>query len=111
MAVLSAGGTRADWSERFMTLVIKGLMAQMLSFIRAVGTGSRAQVEGFILLMIPSTSRCVVMDKQLRGWEIASGGAGGTGGVVVLESWERMASTLFVKKVMKLLHCSSVKSV
>ena len=67
MAVLSARGTRDDWSERFMTFVMRGLMAQMLDFMRAVGKGSRAQVEGFILMMIPSTSHCVVAEKQLRG--------------------------------------------
>ena len=67
MAVLSAEGTRPVWSERFMILVMRGLNVQVYSFNRVVGKGSRAQVEDFILLMIPSTSRCVVVVKQQRG--------------------------------------------
>lgn len=56
-----------DWSERFTAVVMRGLMAQMCCLIRAVGRGSRAQVEGFIFLMVSSTSRCVMGEKQQGG--------------------------------------------
>lgn len=65
-----------------MVLVIRGLMAQMFDLTRVVGKGSRAQVEDFILLMVSSTSRCVMLEKQQRGWETAGCGmAVGAGGV------------------------------
>lgn len=112
MAVFRAEGTWPDWRERFMILVIRGLMAQMFDLTRAVGTGSRAQVEDFIVLMVTSTSRCVMLEKQQIGWEIPGCGmAVGAGGVEGLVRWDRMVSTLVLKKVMKLLHCSSVISV
>ena len=94
-----------------MILVMRGLNVKMWSLISVVGKGSRAQVEGFILVMIPSTSLCVVVEKQQRGQEITGRRGGETGGVTELESWERMVSTLVLKKVRKLLHFSSVNSV
>ena len=94
-----------------MTFVMRGLMAWRLGFTRAVGKGSRAQVDGFIFLMMSSTSCCEMTKKQLRGWEIPGcGSAVGTGSVEKLDSRERMVSTFFLKKVMKLLHLSSVTS-
>lgn len=93
-----------------MILMIRGLMAQMLDFTRAVGKGSNAQVDGFIFLMMSSTSRCVISEKQQRGWEVPDGGltAGAGKAGEELERRERMVSTLVLKKAIQLLHCSSV---
>ena len=111
MADFKAGGTWPDRSERLMTVVMRGLMAVMWDFSRAVGKGSRGQVDGFILLMMLSTSRCVVVVKQQRGWEITGCGAKvGVGGVEEGEKPERMFRTLDLKASRMLLHRSSVVS-
>ena len=86
MAVFNVDGTRPDWREWLMAFVIRGLMEQMFSFIWDVGKGSRAQVEGFIFLMISSTSCCVVVEKQQRGREIDGRGPGEAGSVERVES-------------------------
>ena len=44
-------------------------MIEMFVFTRAVGKGSRAQVKGFILLMMSSTSCCETSGKQWTAWE------------------------------------------
>ena len=85
---------------------------QMFDFTRAVGRGSRAQVDGFILQTMSSTSCSETSGKEQRGWKIPGcGSAVGTDRVWELERSERMVSTFVLKKVMKLLHCSSVTSV
>lgn len=53
-----------------MTSVIKELTAQRLNYNKAVGKGSRASVDGFIFLIMFSTSCCEMSEKQQRGWEI-----------------------------------------
>jgi len=53
-------------------MVIRGLGTEVFAFTRAVGKWSRAQVVGFILLMIFSTSCLAISGKHFRGWEIAS---------------------------------------
>lgn len=112
MAVLRTAGTYPACREWFITVVIRGLMAEMLAFTRAVGKGSRAQVEGFILLMMSSTSRCETSGKQLRGWEISKcEQAVRAGRVKEPERTERIESILVLKKAMKLSQCSSVVSV
>ena len=110
-AVFRADGTWPVWREQFMILVIIWLMAEEWVFIKAEGNGSGAQVEGFIFLMISSTSRCVMSMKQQRGWAIP--GWGLTVGIGVAEGVERrarMLSTFVLKKEMNLLHCSCVVS-
>jgi len=76
MAVFRAGGTLPDRRESFITVVIRGLRTDMFIFSRDVGKGSRAQVVDFILLIIFSTSCCVISGKQCRGsdfWEAVQG--------------------------------------
>jgi len=64
-----------------------------------VGKESRAQVDGFIFLMMSSTSRCEMAKKQQSGWEIPGCGlAVGTGSVEELDIMERMVSISFLKK-------------
>ena len=50
-----------------MTVVIRGQRAELCAFTRAVGKGSRAQVEGFIPLMMFCTSSGVISGKEQRG--------------------------------------------
>ncbi len=45
-------------------------MAQRLDFTKAVGNGSRAQVDGFIFLIMLSTPHCEASEKQQRGWGV-----------------------------------------
>lgn len=79
-------------------------MAERLDFTKAVGRGSRVQVDGFIFLMMSSASRCVMEEKQQRGWAIPGcGSAVGTGRAAELERRERMLSTFSLKKV---IYCS-----
>ncbi len=92
-----------------MTLVIKGLITQTFDFTKDVGKGSRAQVDGFIFLIMFSTSCCEIYEKRHRGWEIPGcGSTVGTDRTGELERTERKLSTFFLKKVIKLLHLSSV---
>lgn len=91
-----------------MTLVIRGLMAKRLAFTRTVGRGSRAQVDGFIDLIMFSTSCCVVSEKQQKGW--AAPDCGWAVESVELEKRDLMESTFFLKKVTKLSHRSSEAS-
>ena len=109
MAVLRTDGTFPDCSEWFIAVVIRGLMAWICSLTRAVGKGSRVQVEGFIRPMVSSTSCCVVGEKQRSGWGATScrstAEAVGIGGP---EREERMVSTFVLKNVRKSLHCSGV---
>ena len=59
---------------------MRGLRAERFGFNMAVGKGSRALVVGFIFMMMASTSCCVVLEKQLRGWaHPGCGSSGGTG--------------------------------
>ena len=65
-----------------MTVVIRGQRAELCAFTRAVGKGSRAQVEGFIPLMMFCTSSGVISGKEQRGdvisvWGLAAGTDGG----------------------------------
>ena len=98
-----------DW---FITVVIRGLMIEIFVFTRAVGKGSRTQIEGVILLMMSSTSCCETSGKQWRGWEFADCGSTVRIGKVERQpdrtAW--MKSILELKKAMKLLQCSSVVS-
>lgn len=81
----------------------------MCNLTRAVGKGSRVHVEGFIRLMVSSTSCCVVGEKQQRGWVAPDCGmAVGADEVGGPEREERIVSTLVLKKTMKSLHCSAV---
>ena len=69
-----------------MTLVMRGLRTERFDLSMAVGKGSRAQVVGFMFLMIASTSCCVVVEKQHRGWAHPSCGSSvGRGGAGELE--------------------------
>lgn len=114
MAVFNAGGTEPDRIERLMILVIRGLMTEVCCLMGTVGKASKAHVEGFIFLMMSSTSDCRMGEKQRRGWTVPGGrkGAGGeVGGPEEEWSWERMLSTLAVKKVIKLWHTTSEDSV
>lgn len=81
----------------------------MFDFTKAVGKGSRAQVEGFIMRMMSSTSCLEISEKQQRGWKVPGWGlAVGADGAGELERRERMVLTFVLKKVRKLLHCFSV---
>ena len=83
----------------------------MFGFTRAVGKGSRAQVEGFILPMMSSVYCCETSGKQGRSWEIPDCGSRVRIGRVERQPDRKlMVSTLELKKAMKLLHCSSVVS-
>ncbi len=44
---------------------------EMLDFTKAVGKGSRVQVDGFIFLILSSTSCCEMSEKQQRGWGVS----------------------------------------
>lgn len=71
------------------------------------GCGKRVQGKGFILLMMSSTSRCEMSEKQQNGWKVPGcGSTFGTGKAEELE--ERRESTFCLKKVIQLLHLSSV---
>ena len=61
MAVFRAGGNLASLEGLVYHC---GLMIEMFAFTRAVGKGLRAQVEGFILLMMSSPSYCETSGKQ-----------------------------------------------
>ena len=63
-----------------MILVMKGEMAEMLAFSSAEGKGSRAQVDGFIFLITSSTSPCVMLKKEQRGWTFSDCGSTVGGG-------------------------------
>ena len=67
-AVFREDGTWPARRESLIILVMRGLRRVRWDFIRAVGKGSRAQVVGFILLMMFSASCCVMELKQHRGW-------------------------------------------
>ena len=69
-------------------------------FTREVGRGSRAQVEGFIFLMMFCTSSDETTGKQFRGCEMAYV-YGGTVWVGGLERAERIFSIFDLKKSMK----------
>lgn len=56
-------------------LVIRGFMTQRLDFTKAVGKGSRAQVDDFNFLMMSSTSRCEISEKQQKGWKVPGCGS------------------------------------
>ena len=65
-----------------MILVMKGEMAEMLAFSRAEGKGSRAQGDGLIFPITSSTSPCVMLKKEQRGWTFSDcGSTVGGGGV------------------------------
>lgn len=87
---------------------MKGLRVGMCDLSRAVGIGSRVQVQDFIFLRISSTwlsrtsARCRG-DRTLADKVLVADGE--------LDIRERMLLTLDLKKSMKLLHCSSVASV
>lgn len=70
MADFRADGTIPDWREWFIIVVIRGLRTEVFTFTRTVGKGSRAQVVGFILLIIVSTSCCEISGKRCRGSKI-----------------------------------------
>ena len=111
MAVFKVDGTWPAWREWLITEVIRGLMAEMWVLTRAVGKGSREQVEGFILAMRASTSRWEVLTQQRRGWGIPGcGEEDQAGGVGEWESAERMFETFDLKASRKRLHVSSVMS-
>lgn len=111
MAVYRAGTTSPVCKEELITLVMRGPMAPILAFTRPVGKRSRAQVVFFILLMMRTTYCCVVLEKQLRGWETSGCGiAARAGGDAEPGREERMPSTLALKKHENSLHCFSVAS-
>ena len=94
-----------------MILVMNGETAEMLAFSRAEGKGSKAQVDGLIFLMMFSTSSCVALEKEQTGWPLSNGGlAVARGRTALAESCERMFLTFCLKKVMCMLHLSSVVS-
>ena len=66
-AYLSGGGTWPEFNEWFIICVMRGLMADRLDLMSAVGRGSRGEVEGFIFFMRPSTSICVSLCKWMDG--------------------------------------------
>jgi len=66
-AALRADGTWPEFKERFIILVMRGLMAERCDLISVVGKGSRMQVVGFIFLMSASISLCETSEKCLRG--------------------------------------------
>lgn len=66
-ATLSADGSWPDFKERFMIVVMRGLMAERFDLISVVGKGSRRQVVGFIFLMRASVSLCTTTEKHWRG--------------------------------------------
>ena len=69
-AVFNAGGIWPARKEWFMIFVMSGGTAEKLVFSRAEGKGSSAQVDGFNFLMTSSTSSCVTLEKELRGWTV-----------------------------------------
>ena len=84
----------------------------MCDLSRAVGMGSRAHVQGFILLRTFSMWLCCTSVKYgmgctLTGRLLAAGGDRGEELVIRV----RMLLTLDLKKSIKQLHCSSVASV
>lgn len=88
-----------------MTLVIMGFMTRRLDFIKAVGKGSRAQVDmdDFIFLKMSSTSQCKISEKQQNGWKVP--GCGSTVRTSKSEELDRrewMVSTFCLKKVILL---------
>ena len=94
-----------------MILVMSGETAEMLVSSRAERKGSSAQVDGFNFLMTASTSSCVTLEKELRGWTVSdSGSTVWWGETAVVERCERMLLTFCLKKVMCMLHLSSVAS-
>ena len=77
-----------------MIFVINGEMTEVFVFSRADGKGSRAQVVGFVFLIICSTSSCVTSEKEQRGWTISDGGSMVVRGrTAVAERCERILST------------------
>ena len=58
-AVFNADGIWSARRQRFLILVMNGEMAEVFAVSRADGKGSRAQVVGFMFLIISSTSSCV----------------------------------------------------
>lgn len=60
-------GTRPATRKWFIVLEIIGEIAEVLVFSRAEGKGSRRLVEGFIYLMMSSTSSCGAAEKKQRG--------------------------------------------
>ncbi len=85
-------------------------MAQRLDFTKAVGKGSRVQVDGFIFLILSSTSCCEMSEKQQRGWGVSGcKSAVKTGRAEELDRKERMLSTFFLKNT-KVSHLSFVAS-
>ena len=92
-----------------MTFVISGVKAWVCNLTRAVGRGSREQVEGFICRMMSSVCCRVMGVKQERGWDgpdcwlAVRGGEEG-----VSEREERIVSTFALKYDRKLLHFSVV---
>ena len=84
----------------------------MYDLSRAVGMGSRAQVQGFIFLRISSMWLCLTPIKWSRDGELPDSGSMIVGGrEKELDIREWMLLTLALKKSMKLLHCSTVASV
>ena len=70
-----------------MTFMMRGLRTERFDLTMAVGRGSRAQVVGFILLMMASRSCWVMLEKLLRGWaHPGCGYSGGTGEMEELEA-------------------------
>lgn len=89
-------------------LVMRVLMSKTLAFSRGVVRESMVHVEGLILCMIPTTSLTVVTEnceRQPSGFDLGKSRIGR----VETDSKEWIVSTLVVKCVKKLLHCSSVK--
>ncbi len=82
-----------------MTLVIKGLITQTFDFTEDVGKGSRAQVNGFIFLIMFSTSCCGMSENGIEVEKIPGcGSTVGTNRTGELERTERKSSTFFPEK-------------
>lgn len=80
-----------------------------MCFLQNWRKGSKAQVGGFIIQIMSSTSRCDTSEKELRSLEISNCvSAGGAGKDRRPERVERIFSIFILKMSMKLLQCSSI---
>lgn len=112
-AVFSEEGTLPLQREMLIKLAMRGQRAGMEVFSRVVGMGSSGQVEGFILVMISSISWGVMSEKEVKVEDVDGGGGVGRGGERTGDEDMRalILFILFLKNLMKLLHCDSDASI
>lgn len=67
MTVFSIEGIWPARREQFIILAMSGEMAKVLAFSRAEEKGSRELVDGFIFLMMSSTSSFVAVKTEQMG--------------------------------------------